>query len=275
MKNKTISNFPSLWLAVGRSGSGKSTVIQFLLSNPNFLGDFFDEIYLVSPTAELDDITDNLKIDDDHIITDPTPSVLEKILEDQKDIIKSKGIKKAAKKHKIGILFDDIIAAEKFLKSGEMVKMACMSRHFLVQAIIATQSYTKIPRAIRLQSRSVIFFPSNQDEVDLLVSDFSPPHVHKQTFREMVEFATKEKHDFLYINMDADPENRFRKTFRYVLRPRQSNSNKRIHNSKIFRPDVNQNDGPTLRAERTSSRTESTTDRPIAKRRIGGRDTAY
>lgn len=219
MKNGVIAKFPSMWLVVGRSGSGKSTVVQFVVTDPNFMGDFFDEIKMFSPTANVDDIAEQLFLNDDDIYLNPSEDDLNRILDNQQEIIKKIGITAAAKKHKLLCIFDDIVASQEFLTSSAFLRFATMGRHNLAGGIVCTQSYTKIPRIVRLQARAVILFPSNQDEVQLIVQDFCPPHMHKRDFTELVESATTEEHDFLHINMTAKPSHRFRRCFGTYLIP--------------------------------------------------------
>ena len=100
-----------------------------------------------------------------------------------------------------------------------MIRLACMGRHYLVSSIINTQSYTKIPRAIRLQANALILFPSSNNEVKLLVDDVTPPHCEKRQFMKLVEYATSGKHSFLFINNFEPVETRFRKGFEEYLNP--------------------------------------------------------
>jgi hypothetical protein len=206
-------------LNVGRSGSGKSTVVNYMLTNKNYLKGFFDHVYLFSPTAELDDLAKHLKLKKEYMITKPSEEKLNEILDKQDKLIKSEGIEKVGKKSKILIIFDDIISDPRFLKSDAMIKLATMGRHFLISSIINTQSYTKVPRAIRLQANALILFPSSNNEVKLLVDDACPPHCSKKTFNKLVEYATSGKHDFLFINNFEPVETRFGKGFEEYLNP--------------------------------------------------------
>ena len=206
-------------LCIGRSGSGKSTVVNFMMTNTNFMKGFFDKVYLFSPTAEIDDLVKHLKLKKESLITDPTEDKLEKIIADQARLVKSMGIEKVAQVSKVLVIFDDIVSNVKFLKSPAMLKLATMGRHYLISSIINTQSYTKIPRGIRLQANSLILFPSSNNEVKLLVDDITPPHCSKKTFLKLVEYATKSKHDFLYVNNFEPTETRFRRCFQEYLNP--------------------------------------------------------
>jgi hypothetical protein len=217
MRDGIINKFPSMLLNVGRSGSGKSTVICYLLRNKNFIGNFFDKVFLFSPTADVDDLTKILKIPKDRQFTKPSEEQLNSILEEQKHLIEKKGIKNTAKNSKVLLIFDDIVSNPKFLKSDAMIKLATMGRHYLISSIINTQSYTKIPRAIRLQANSMILFPSNQNEVKLIAYDQCPPNHRKKDFLKLIEHATSGKHDFLFANYFLPANERFRKNFDTIL----------------------------------------------------------
>ena len=62
MEADIINRFPSLTLCIGKSGSGKSNVMANMLTKKEFMKDFFDDIYLFSPTAKSDDIVEHLKL---------------------------------------------------------------------------------------------------------------------------------------------------------------------------------------------------------------------
>ena len=219
MKNGIINKFPSMCLNVGRSGSGKSTVVLKMFNHPEFMKGFFDEIYMFSPTAKLDDLTKHLKLKDKYMITNPTEEKLDEIITKQETRIKKHGIEAVGKTGKVMIIFDDIISNQNFLKSAPMLKLATMGRHFLISSIVNTQSYTKVPRAIRLQANALILFPSNQNEVKLVADDITPPHCNKKNFLKLIEYATEGSHDFMFVNNFDPVKTRFRKNFEMYLNP--------------------------------------------------------
>ena len=211
-----IAKFPSMTLVIGRSGSGKTTIVNYMLTQPNYLKDFFHEIYLFSPTAEIDDLAKHLKLKKENLVTDPTEEKLSDIIESQKNLVKKHGIKKVGKNKRVLIILDDIVSSVKFLKSPTMLKLATMARHYMISSFVSTQSYTKIPRAVRLQANGLILLPSSQDEVKLVCDDMAPPHCRKKYFLQLIEYATQNKHEFLYVN-NFDTEHKFRKGFKEYL----------------------------------------------------------
>jgi hypothetical protein len=54
-------------------------------------------------------------------------------------------------------------------------------------------------------------------EMELLVEEFTPPGMSKKNFMAMVQHATKEKHNFLHINMKVPFEERYRKNLDTIL----------------------------------------------------------
>tara|TARA_R110000822_G_scaffold186035_4_gene325163 strand:+ start:4443 stop:5258 length:816 start_codon:yes stop_codon:yes gene_type:complete len=219
MKAGIINEYPSMLLLVGKTKSGKSTLCNHLCNEPKFYGgDFFHHIYLFSPTAKKDDLALHLKLDDEHMVTDPTEERLQEIVKTQDDLIESKGIKHCGKNSRVLIIFDDIVGNQKFLKSDTMTNLATMGRHSLISSVINTQSYTKIPRVIRLQANGLIVFPSSNNEIELIIFDLCPPHTSKKQFAKLIEYATTGKHSFLYSNNPEPVETRFRKNFDTYIR---------------------------------------------------------
>lgn len=221
MESQIINKFPSLTLIVGKSGSGKSNVVAHMLTNEEFMKDFFDEIYLFSPTAHSDDIVQHLNLDDEHIIDNLDTSAvdkLNKIIDDQDSKIKKEGIKSVAKKSKILIMCDDCISQKAFMKSDILTRLATAGRHSLISTIICSQSYTKVPRVIRLQSQGLILFPSSNDELELLNRDLCPPNTSKKAFLDLIKYATESRFSFLYVNHHCDDsKDKFRKNFDVIL----------------------------------------------------------
>jgi hypothetical protein len=225
MKENIIPRHSSSVIFNGRSGSGKSNLLINLLTRPEFYGrtkpsneksQYFDLIFLFSPTADGgDDLVKFLKIPDKRIFTKPEPSILDNILKTQKDLIASKGIEKSPK---ILIIFEDIQSnAGGILNSPSFLKCFIQARHLNVSTFLLGQSWTKTPRACRLQANNIFFFPSSGSEVELLVKEFCPPHTDKKDFQKLVERATTDRYNFLHINMREPPEERFRHNLDKIL----------------------------------------------------------
>ena len=224
-EQKIIPAHPFRLLLVGRSGSGKSMNLCNLMTRPHMYGrtqpnnkksQYFDLIWLFSPTAECDDLANHLDLDEQKIITDEklfTP-VLEHILKVQKGIIDKKGLLDSPR---ICLVFDDIQSAEKFLKSPKFTATYIAGRHYNISTITCCQSWTRLPRICRLQASNIMLYPSSGSEVELLADEYTPVNSTKKQFRDLIKYATKEPYSFLHINNQSKMNQRYRKCLDTIL----------------------------------------------------------
>jgi hypothetical protein len=209
MTNGNIPLHPFRLLNSGSSGSGKSMLVLNLLQRRNFMKGFFDEIFLISPTARGDQIQSLLNLDEDHIcdtLDDVGIDFLTYIFNRQNDIVEQMGYLQSPK---ILILFDDVISSPKFLNSGIFKRCFIQGRHINMSSIVNTQKYHAIPRTMRLNCTDITFFPSSSSEVDRIAEEYCPPRRTVSEFKKVVQFATNEPYCFLYIN--TRNTSRFRK----------------------------------------------------------------
>jgi hypothetical protein len=220
MEAGIVPKFPSMQLLVGKSGSGKSILLVSMVKDPKIMGNFFDEIYFISPTAKADDLVEHLKLKPENVWDDLTKAVkdLETLMDNQAYEIEQKGIEECGKTCKVLVICDDCVGNKAMMKSDILTKMAIHGRHNLISSIICTQSYTKVPRVIRLQAQGLALFPSSQDEVKLLCSDYCPPHCNKKQFGRMIDFATDVPFSFMFVqNHCKDIKDRFRKRLGEII----------------------------------------------------------
>lgn len=218
VKNKIIAKFPSSILLVGKSGSGKSILCQNLIFDERFYGKkFWDEIYLVSPTAKSDDIQKQFNIDNDNIFDDldTAPEKIEQVLRFQREYIEENGIEKALK---IVILFDDVVSDPHFMKNNVLTKLFISCRHYNVHCVVCTQSFKSVPKRMRIQSNMICFFPSSSNEVEALSESYTPPHHTKKDFYKLVEYATNLPFNFLTILTTEPFQTRYRKNLSTILK---------------------------------------------------------
>jgi len=217
-KKGILPKHPFSMILSGRSGSGKTCLLVNLLSRKEFLKHYFQFILIFSPTASTtDDTYASLNIPEENFKSDFTADDLDRLIKSRKDLIKKKGIEWVGKNSRILIIMDDIIADRSFLNSPESLKVFCLLRHYLVSVIICTQSFNKIPRALRINSNSLAIFPSTQSEIEVLKDEITPPGLNRKQFQRVIEDATSGRYDFLYINNHADPGKRIRKNIDEII----------------------------------------------------------
>lgn len=200
----------------GKSGSGKTNLLLNLCLKKEFWGKerptdktgYFDLTFFFSPTAESDDMPEYLGIDKKRIVVDDFENKLEHVFTVQDKIIKSKGIEKSPK---ILLIYDDMQANAKFMRSKIFLRSFIANRHSNITTIFLSQSFTRTPRACRLQASNIMIFPASESEINLLVDEFCPAHTTSAQFYELVKEATKDQFNFLHINCKAPMQDRFRK----------------------------------------------------------------
>jgi hypothetical protein len=229
MELNIIPRHPASIIMNGKSGSGKSTLLLNLCCMPQFYGPtlktgskqeinksrYHDLIFMFSPTSFQDDLPEYLNLDEKYIITENFESRLEHIITTQRGIIEKKKIENSPK---ILIIFDDIQSQDGFMRSGSFLKCFIQNRHYNISTILCSQSFTRTPRACRLQASSIFFFSGSASEMELLVDEFCPSGMTKKQFMEMIKYTVKDKHSFMHINMKVPAEERYRKNLNNILK---------------------------------------------------------
>jgi hypothetical protein len=226
-----IPEVPFRWLITGQSKSGKSNMLRWV--HDHYYADYWDRVYLLSPTANIDYMWSSLKgVKDKDRHTEPTVDTFVKILNDHK-----KGIqgtisdrppkmsqaalhRKKMKAPKAVIYIDDSIA-ERFMTSRIFLKAAIQARHYGLSWALLTQSYNHAPRRVRINSSHVSMFPSKLSEIERLYDDVGPKSMNKNEFKEMVLDATEpepgDEFPFLHVDVFKPASERFRRNLTEVL----------------------------------------------------------
>jgi hypothetical protein len=198
----------------GSTGQGKSVLLANLMTDPRFFGDkvhpTFQHRFLISPTAEGDDVQKKLKIPKENTVTDlsEAPEIIDTIIQTQRKLVRDKGNDGAPQ---VAIIYDDVISDQEFCKNKHFIRSFIASRHFNITPFVLTQSYTYLPRVVRLQAKNIFFFASSLSEVELLFKEYCPPGLNRKQFFRLVADATAEPYAFLYINKSVKWKDRFRK----------------------------------------------------------------
>ena len=216
---KCIPALNTSTIVIGKTGSGKSSVIYKLLNDPHMWDakNTFDLVCLISPTAKMDDIQRQYPITDDDCVIDDlseAPAFLRGLMDMQSDTIEEFG---AVNSPLLCILLDDCVADKQFINSNEFFEIFMKQRHYNMTVVIASQQYKSIKKKCRLQATNVIWFASPHSETENLLMDHCPPNTTKRHFLQLIQFATKAPHDFLYINMQCPWAERYRRCFTEII----------------------------------------------------------
>lgn len=222
MKEGIIPKHPSAVLFNGRSGSGKSNLLVNLF-RPQFYGrtdpqdektGYFQLIFLFSPTCHNDDLAKYLQLPEKRMFDKNYEKALQHIVETQRQLVARMGIDKAPR---ILCVFDDIQSQRKFMNSPFFTLCFIQNRHINISTWVACQSFTRLPRICRLQANNLFVFAGSNSETEILAEEFCPARTSKKQFIELLKHATNKRYDFLYIDMRADPEKRFKRNLDTIL----------------------------------------------------------
>lgn len=190
---------PFRMYVVGSSGSGKTNFLLNLLSRKCFYKNYFDSILVVSPTAlNLDETYQSLKLPERNYF-EPSEEVLETIMEIQEDRIEEYGKEKSPK---VLLILDDIVSYKQFCSSPILLKFAVMSRHWNISMVILSQAYHRIPKSVRLQMSSIVYFKGSNRELEVLADDFAAPGYSNSAFKNKIKKATNERYSFVFIDIN-------------------------------------------------------------------------
>ena len=218
MKQGIIPKFPSSVVFSGRSGSGKTNLLLNMLTRKEMLKDYYHFILVFSPTAgKYDDTYKVLNIPEENFIPDFNQQTFENLIKTRKDLIEEKGIEWVSKHSRVCLILDDVIANRDFLQSSTALRLFSLLRHYLCSIYIMIQSYTKLPRALRLNCNGTYIFPSSQSEVEILKDEVCPAGLTKKQFEKVIDYATSEPYNFLSINNHAKPKERFRRNLDEII----------------------------------------------------------
>ena len=201
----------------GRSGSGKSVLISFLLNAEQCFKNVFDMVCLVSPTATSDDVQKSFPVTDEVCICDDlekAPEFIQTLMDKQKELIKENG---ASDSPLLCLILDDVAGSTKFLNTKQFTKCFTQSRHYNMTVFVLTQQYKNIPKRARMQANNIFFFKSPETESHSIVEDHTPPGYSKRKMLELINYATHEPYSFLYINYKAPIDDRYRKNLNEII----------------------------------------------------------
>ena len=193
-------------LYIAPSNSGKTLAFANLLTNDIFGYKklFGKNIFIFSPTIGLDDPSlYGVQIPSENIFDDYYEDIIDSIVNEQNEIIKEFGKKNAPH---ILLILDDLITSIPDTKKDILKKLFFSARHYCISLIINSQSFTQVPRALRLNASNLFVFQVNDSEIKRIAEE---QPIRAAVFREIYEQATEEPFSFLHINMKKHFKRRY------------------------------------------------------------------
>jgi len=213
-----MPQLPMRGLFIASSGSGKTECIANMLKNEAFgyKTAFKSNIFLFSSTASLSDPAwDGVNIREENTFSTYRPDIIKEIVDDNETIIKKNGGDKT-KAPQVLILIDDLVCDLPSSKSSELVNLYLSSRHRCISVIVLSQVFRScIPKGIRLNCSFFCIWSVNDMEANSIAEEQGG--IKKNDFLDILEEATKERYDFLYINSPKPVNERFYRNFEELL----------------------------------------------------------
>jgi len=213
-----IPRHPKVSLFNGSQGSGKTTLLVNLIKDKRFYGgpkNYFDKIILFTNSDDdmYDDLIEKGIIDENHIKFNPDEADVQKLIDFQNAIIKSKG--NVAKAPKILVIFEDIVSNRKLMGSKPFLECFVRPRHLNFSVWLLTQYLPIVPKPLRMQADHLFSFRGNRAEVEILEDEYTTPGCCRRCFRKLVHNATRaeegDEFPFIHIKTGEHPEQRFRR----------------------------------------------------------------
>lgn len=206
-----------IYIISGRKGSGKTSLMINLLSNKKEGGykKFFDNIWLISPTARNDDKMKKLvnELDDDGKYYDTlTGDTLDEIT----NLVQEYNKEHDKEEPRNLLIIDDCMCDLPPRQSKSILnKIVVLARHYKLSVWFLVQKYNSINTLIRSNADIISFFKTdNEKEYKTLEDDI---FISSNLFRYIYDFATDEgPNSFLHINLLSNPPT-FYKRFDKIL----------------------------------------------------------
>lgn len=218
-KFSELPELPTRSIIIGPSGSGKSLLLQNLITN-GYAG-LFERIYIFSPSIDIDStwqpvknyIKNNIKLAKDEQVYFNSYNVadLENIINKQYKVVEYLKSNNYEFAMQILIIIDDFADNPKLTHDSNILNsLYTRGRHLNISILISSQGFKKISPLIRKNITHLMLFRiRNQADLDAIIDELSALY-NKKTLLKIYETATKEKYHFLYINLvEMDKENIF------------------------------------------------------------------
>jgi hypothetical protein len=181
----------------GVSSSGKGVLLNNLLGH----GDRFPykklfgrNIFWFSESYQLGDSSlADINLSDERVIKGYDEGVIRRIWEEQDAIIGKFG--KARAPHVL-MAFDDSLTTFSHKKNSLLNRLFFQSRHSKISCLITSQHYSAVPKSVRLNADSSIFFSMNTKQA-LIAGDEQVIDPHE--FVAFLRAATEESFSFMTV----------------------------------------------------------------------------
>ena len=201
-------------LIIGRPGYGKTSLINSLVCKTGkCFNRKFDRVYIWSPSMITMDGDPYEMIPDDQKFETANFENIQGVL----DEIKDSG-------EKILFILDDVIADIRGKGKGDvenlLQKIFFNRRHLAgyggsVSIIATSQTYNKVDPKLRKTCSHLIQYKPQKKEIENIYDDMIT--LPKKEFMDVLRFIYKNKHDFMYLNLQEEDTKQIHKGFNQLI----------------------------------------------------------
>ena len=197
-----LPELPCIMCLVMPTKSGKSTILSNMLLREDFYKDVHDNVTIFSNTIE-QDVTSRFLCKAHDTYTGYDDNVLSGIISQQKSF-------KDEDRPFIGLVFDDILGSVK--RNSYLNHLVTRSRHYGVGMLaVSVQSFKAVGPTIRNNVNAFICGNlQNMSELDKISQEYNGMFGGDEKFRKIYAEATKQRYDFLYLDLQNNPARAFR-----------------------------------------------------------------
>jgi hypothetical protein len=188
-----------LWGVTSPPRSGKSNMLMSIIGASHMYGrDYFDEIYMFSPSQKFDNTTRHVLPKLENVIQIDNPDTLENADVLVKAIMKQQSEGDIEERPKILLIFDDM--AGTLEKNKALQKLCTKYRHYGISIIVSVQQYKSIPVMIRNSMTCFTHFhiPNEKEYVKMN----EEIHDRFPNGSELARMATQKRYNFCFINIE-------------------------------------------------------------------------
>lgn len=215
-KSKICGKLPIRSIILGPSGSGKTILLQNMILNKNLYRGCFSRIYCFSPSIHhdsswlsvksyIEEEMDAHETDDEKFYYDYYDApALEKIIENQTNLIKHMKNKNMKSLYSILIVVDDFADSPEFSRHSKILhSLYTRGRHSMISTITATQKFNAIHPIIRVNATELyVYRLRNNKDLETFIEEISGM-IPKKTLLDIYQRCTAEPYSFLYVKLTA------------------------------------------------------------------------
>lgn len=119
----------------------------------------------------------------------------------------------------IMMIMDDLVGTDAFKAVGKsaLTNLTLKNRHLSINLMILAQNLKSIPKSIRINTSLFVIFKFANKKAIIDVYEEVQNVLSENEFENLLDFATREKHDSLVVDFTSDDSLRFKRNWDTIL----------------------------------------------------------